>query len=281
MVQPALFSRAPRSLRALKIPAFAKPIAFALLRAFPALERRVLPSAGYRIIDRAEAERLIALPSGWQRQSSAAWQQRAYEALLASARSGDVRADLRIAAEAVDATGLVESKLLEIGCGGGYHSEIFERFALSRPTYLGTDFSAEMIESARLRYPGADFEIADATALPYTDGQFDIVFDGVALMHILDFDAAISEMARVAKNYCIFHCVPVFEERETTYLSKYAYGEPVVETVFNRRDLEHKFEVHGLMIEQHWMAMNYDLSAVIGSKSHSRTYLCRKTSIGE
>ena len=94
-----------------------------------------------------------------------------------------------------------------------------------------------MIARARARYPSAAFEVADATRLPYADGAFDIVFNGVSLMHIIDYQAAIREAARVAARYCIFHTVPVFDDHPTTFLRKYAYGAPVVEIVFGKQEL--------------------------------------------
>ena len=54
-------------------------------------------------------------------------------------------------------------------------------------------------------------------------------------MHIIDYRAAIREATRVAARYCIFHSVPVFDDHQTTFLSKYAYGAPVVEIVFENR----------------------------------------------
>ena len=56
-------------------------------------------------------------------------------------------------------------------------------------------------------------------------------------MHIVDYQAAIREAARVAARYCIFHSVPVFDDHPTTFLSKYAYGAPVVEVVFGEAEL--------------------------------------------
>ena len=103
--------------------------------------------------------------------------------------------------------------------------------------YTGIDYSDAMIARARARYPSAAFEVADATRLPYADGAFDIVFNGVSLMHIIDYQAAIREAARVAARYCIFHTVPVFDDYQTTFLRKYAYGAPVVEVVFGKQEL--------------------------------------------
>lgn len=253
-----------------------KPLAFAVLRALPPIERRVLPSAGYRRIDRAEAERLQTSGSGWKSPRSATWQQQAYDRLLEDMAAGSPRRDLAIAAEAVDSAGLSEPSLLEVGCGGGYHSAVFAALCESSPHYVGSDFSEDMIAGAWRRFPQVRFEVADATALPYADDSFDIVFDGVSLMHILDHERAIAEIARVARAHAVFHCVPVFDDHATEYLFKYAYGEPVVEAVYDRAALERAIADAGLVIERRWEALGYDVGHVIGHHSHSLTYLCRK-----
>lgn len=255
-----------------------KRFARGVLRAVPDLERRLLPSSGYRLIDRAEAGRLQASATGWQSARSAAWQQRAYDKLLADMAAGHPRGDLKVAAEAVDAAGIDRPDLLELGCGGGYHSAIFAALCTCRPAYRGADYSQEMIDGARRRFPGISFELADTTALLYPEASADIVFEGVSLMHILDWRQAVAEIARVARHAAIFHCVPVFDTaRPTQYLFKYAYGEPVTEAVYDRGELEIAFGEAGLAIEKSWHAESYDVHAVTGSHSHARTYLCRKT----
>lgn len=260
----------------MKVPGALKPLAHAVLKAVPPLERRLLPSAGYRRIGREEAVRIEAEGSGWKSPRTAAWQQQAYDRVLEEMAAGAPRRDLAVAAEAVDAAGLAEPRLLEVGCGGGYHSAVFAALAASRPRYLGSDFSEDMIAGARRRFPDAAFEVADATALPFADGAFDIVFEGVSLMHILDYRAAIAEIARVARSHVVFHCVPVFDDHGTEYLFKYAYGEPVAEAVYGRAEIERAIESAGLAIERSWDVLAYDVYPVIGSHSHSRTYLCRK-----
>src|SRR4051812_32974592 len=163
-------------------------------------------------------------------------------------KRGDPRLDLEVAAEAIAATGIAKPRLLEVGCGSGYYSEIFSTLLPGSVEYTGIDYSHAMIERARSRYPSAAFEVADATRLPYAGGAFDIVFNGVSLMHIIDYQAAIREAARVAR-YCILHSVPVFDDHPTTFLSKYAYGAPVVEIVFGKPELMKLCGDAGLRLE--------------------------------
>lgn len=258
------------------VPRALKPLAFAVLRRLPWLERRVLASAGHRRIGGADTERLRARPSGWKSRSGARRQQAAYDALLAAMAAGRPRQDFRVAAEAVDAAGLQAPTVLEVGCGGGYHAAVFDELAACRPRYTGSDFSPEMVASARQRFPDTTFEVADATDLPYPAASFDLVFEGVSIMHIPDWRRAVAEIARVARSHVVFHSVPLFDDHPTEHLFKYAYGQPVTETVFGRAEFERAVADAGLVVERAWPALPYDVFATIGAHSQSWTFLCRK-----
>jgi len=126
---------------------------------------------------------------------------------------------------------------------------------------------------ARTRSPLMALEVADAARLPYADGAFDIVFNGVSLMHVVDYPAVIREAARVAKSYCIFHTVPVFLNHRTTFLRKYAYGAPVVEVVFSKQELMSLCRDAGLRLQREWPCIPYDVHEVTGHHSTTETYL--------
>jgi SAM-dependent methyltransferase len=188
--------------------------------------------------------------------------------------AGAPRIDLSIVARAVDALELPQASLLEIGCGSGYYSEILSRLPKTRIDYTGVDYSPAMIERAKERYPGGTFRQMDATKLDFADASFDIAFNGVSLMHVPDWRRAVAEGRRVARRACIFHTVPMFAERDTAYIRKYAYGAPVEEMVFNRNELLRSFADAGLRVAQTWTSLPYDVYAVAGEPSFTETFLC-------
>jgi ubiquinone/menaquinone biosynthesis C-methylase UbiE len=69
---------------------------------------------------------------------------------------------------------LHDQPILDIGIGGGRTTAPLLQITRS---YVGIDFSKEMILAARQRFPGADFLVCDARDLSmFKDGQFAAVF---------------------------------------------------------------------------------------------------------
>lgn len=261
----------------MKLPRIVRQIGKRVVKAAPILRRHILPSSDYRVLgDIDEARGMTAASAGWLAARTVMRQERAYQGLIAAMKRGEPRLDFTVAAEAVAATGIAQSGLLEVGCGSGYYSEVLGTLLPGGVKYTGIDYSEAMIARARAHYPAAAFEVGDATRLPYADGAFDIVFNGVSLMHIVEYPAAIREAARVAAHYCIFHTVPVFDDHRTTFLTKYAYGAPVVEMVFGKQELLSLCDAAGLRLEREWACIPYDVSEVTGHHSTTATYLFSK-----
>ena len=258
----------------MKLPRLVKQIGKRVLQAMPILRRHILTSTDYEVLGGVEQAREAQASSpGWLASRTVARQQRAYRNLIAAMKRGETRLDLKVAVEAVAATGIAKPSLIEIGCGSGHYSDVFATLLRGGVTYTGIDYSAAMIERAHAQYPIVQFEVADATRLPYGDARFDIAFNGVSLMHIVDYVAAIREMTRVASRYCILHTVPVFDDYRTTYLRKYAYGGAVVEIVFDRTELLSLCEQSGLRLERTWPCIPYDVSHITGHRSTTETWL--------
>ena len=261
----------------MKLPHLVRQIGKRVVQATPILRRHILTSTDYRMLGSAEdARNAQASSPGWLASRTVARQERAYRNLISAMRRGEPRLDFAVAAEAVAATGLVKPSLIEIGCGSGYYSEVFATLLPNGLNYTGIDYSEAMISRARAQYPAGQFDVADATRLPYADARFDIAFNGVSLMHIVDYAAAIREAARVASRYCVLHTVPVFDDHRTTYLRKYAYGAPVVEIVFGRDELMSLCEQAGLHLQRTWPCIPYDVADVTGHRSTTETYLLSK-----
>jgi SAM-dependent methyltransferase len=258
----------------MRLPRLIRQIGKRVVNATPILRRHMLSSTDYRVLSGVkEARSLTAASAGWLAARTVARQERAYQGLIAAMKRGEPRLDFKVAADAIAATGIAHPNLLEVGCGSGYYSEVFATLVPQGVRYTGIDYSDAMIARAHAHYPSTAFDVADATKLPYADGAFDIVFNGVSLMHIIDYQAAIREAARVAARYCVFHSVPVFIGYRTTFLRKYAYGAPVAEVVFDKPELMSLCRDAGLRLEREWAGIAYDVYDATGHHSTAETYL--------
>lgn len=88
-------------------------------------------------------------------------------------------------------------RVLEIGCGTGLFSR--KVHGLSGAKITATDISEELLSLARREFPEGDFRRADAMKMPFSDGEFDVVF-GSSILHHLDFEKTLREILRVLKS---------------------------------------------------------------------------------
>lgn len=84
--------------------------------------------------------------------------------------------------------------VLEVGCGTGL---ILERVARVARSARGIDLSPGMLKLARER--GLDVVEGGATALPFEDASFDLVYSFKVLAHVPDIAKALAEMVRVTR----------------------------------------------------------------------------------
>jgi SAM-dependent methyltransferase len=82
-------------------------------------------------------------------------------------------------------------RVLEVGCGFG------DLLAALKPARgVGVDFSAEMIQRARAKYPALDFVLADAHDLSSVDGPFDIIILSDTVNDLWDVQRVFEEIER-------------------------------------------------------------------------------------
>lgn len=87
------------------------------------------------------------------------------------------------------------ARVLEVGCGSGAMAErVRDELGVQ---VVAVDSSERMVELTRQR--GIEAYVADVQELPFGDGEFDCVFAGWLLYHVLDRERAIRECARVLR----------------------------------------------------------------------------------
>jgi len=89
---------------------------------------------------------------------------------------------------------------LDVGCAEGY---FMAAIAEARGTEMwGVDLSDRAAAVAAARY-GFQVAAAQATALPFAGGAFDLVFSTEVIEHVLDPAAMLAEMRRVSRGYVL------------------------------------------------------------------------------
>jgi SAM-dependent methyltransferase len=86
------------------------------------------------------------------------------------------------------------TRVLDVATGPGY---VAAAAAARGARVAGIDFSSQMIEEARRRYPQLEFRAGDATALADADASLDAVVMSFGLLHLEQPEVAIGEARRV------------------------------------------------------------------------------------
>jgi ubiquinone/menaquinone biosynthesis C-methylase UbiE len=91
--------------------------------------------------------------------------------------------------------------VLEIGAGSG---SVAQQLLSRNPELALTaiDIDPHMTQAAATRlvgFPDASAKTADATAMPFPDDSFDAVISCLMLHHIVDWERAVAEVARVLR----------------------------------------------------------------------------------
>jgi SAM-dependent methyltransferase len=236
----------------------------------PGLSRRVLASAGYTLRpEKLAPESEYAVWSA----ATAERQDRAWQPLVDAAKAGEVREDIAALYDALD-TIRPFSTLCEVGCGGGYYADLIAH-RYPDAVYRGLDISPAMIAVARRHYPDDEFVVGSAYELPFGDASQDVVVDGVAIIHMPSWRRAIPEYSRVAREHVVLHGLTLTDRAPTTLFAKYAYGQPSLEYVFARADIESACAAVGLKLITRFGGLDYDLEPYLGIPSVSETWVLR------
>ena len=96
--------------------------------------------------------------------------------------------------------------VLEIGAGSGsVAQQVLSDYPELAWTAIDIDPVMTQDAAARLRgFTGASVQTADATAMPFPDDSFDSVVSCLMLHHIIDWESAVAEVARVLRPGGIF-----------------------------------------------------------------------------
>jgi SAM-dependent methyltransferase len=85
-------------------------------------------------------------------------------------------------------------RLLDVACGPGYAAGAA---AMRGAQVTGVDFSSQMVEEARRRYPSIQFEEGDAEHLSFAERSFDAVVINFGMLHLARPELALAEAFRV------------------------------------------------------------------------------------
>src|SRR5262249_3970158 len=94
--------------------------------------------------------------------------------------------------------------VLDIGCGEGVLTQQWAE-ALGTGRIVGTDLADPKLEAewASRTRPNLEFRAMPVQALSFADDEFDLVAATEVLEHVSDPEAALAEMARVARRWLL------------------------------------------------------------------------------
>lgn len=104
------------------------------------------------------------------------------------------------ALERLDLVRLTPQRILDLGCGPGAGARALAR-RYRGAQVIGADLAAPMLHQARRRlaWRGPRYVVADAEALPFGAGSFDLVYSNLMLQWLDGVDVAFAQAARVLR----------------------------------------------------------------------------------
>ncbi len=137
---------------------------------------------------------------------------------------------------------LATSRVLDVGCGNGLALRNLVELGADPSRLAGVELVPGRVARARELSPHIHFEVADATDLPFTDDEFDVVMQQSALCNVIDPEARrafAGEMLRVLRPGGHVLWYDVFDHQEGDQIRGVSRAEvlellPGCEIVFER-----------------------------------------------
>lgn len=187
--------------------------------------------------------------------------QREYDAWLAGAKHAPFTAFDRLARK-TEARSVVD-----MGCGAGIYGLLWSR--IDRGRYTGCDQSPQMIDLAmKHEVSKKGYWVCDAMSLPCPDQSFDMAFLGAILCCTEHWEKVVSEAARVARKYLLFHRMPMYADGPDTKVVMHdVYGAQAPYREFREEFIEEYMAQFGRIIgSELWPCEGYFMGSYLVEK---------------
>lgn len=200
-------------------------------------------------------------------------QHKTWDNLIKDSNYGN-RKDISALTKSLKKINLRYCTIVEIGCGSAYNKNLLLEINKTI-NYLGLDSSLSALQYARKLDIDNHLIQGTSVSIPLKDNSVDLVLDGAALIHILDWRASVKDYARVSKKFIVLHSITL-TNKKTTLFSKYAYGAKVYEIAFNREELVSTLFNLNFKLTYVESGEIYDLNAYLGVETSSETWLLER-----
>ncbi len=151
--------------------------------------------------------------------------------------------------------GLKQGKLLDMGCGNGLYSKIFEHknSPFRNLQYYGCEINKTFVDLCKQINPKKSFFVSHAQQIDKKNKEFKVVYCSGTLHYTLNgWKESIKEMVRVLNKYLILMRLPVTKYNNTFFVHQTVKTLFSVENhffiVINRDELEREFQKNNLEI---------------------------------
>ncbi len=154
---------------------------------------------------------------------------------------------------------------LDMGCGVGAYGELLARVAPGRFDYVGADYSAEILEVARRRWPDRRFEERDVFAPGALNG-FDVVFASALLDVLVDAAPALDVLLACDAPWIILHRQRIDARRPRVEVAPGYKGQQTYSSYLSPRQLADAADRHGRRIAAK-VAVEADIRSFVLTRS--------------